>query len=87
VIRLGDVKTLTSPNTPRLERPEWIDANTATRIFSLSRATLYRLVEDGRIRSSSLRTRGQLKGRRLFSYDSIAALIERSATGGEGGAE
>ena len=63
--------------------PEWIDAKAARAIFCLSRATLYRLAEAGRIRTTSLRERGQVKGRRLFSYDSIKALLESRATGGE----
>lgn len=64
-------------------RPEWADAKGIQRIFGLSRSTLYRLTEEGKIRSSSLRERGKLRGKRLFSCDSVAGLIESRATGGE----
>jgi hypothetical protein len=39
------------------------------------------LAEEGKIKSSSLRERGKLRGKRLFSFDSIAAYIERMAGG------
>lgn len=73
-----------TPNGPQ-RRPEWLDAKGATEIFTLSRATLYRLAEAGKIRTTSLRERGKLKGRRLFNYDSIRQFLESRATGGEGG--
>lgn len=85
MIKLGGVKTLTPPPPSQQHRPEWIDANAARTIFTLSRATLYRLAEAGKIRTTSLRERGKLKGRRLFSYDSLSRFMESRATGGEGG--
>ncbi len=88
MIKLGGVKTLTPPSRPPIldhpYRPEWIDAVAVRAIFTLSRATLYRLAEAGKIRTTSLRERGKLKGRRLFSYDSIRQFLESRATGGEG---
>lgn len=62
--------------------PEWIDAKLAKRLFSIGRTTLYELAAAGRIRTSSLRERGKLRGKRLFSYDSVKAYIESRATGG-----
>lgn len=62
--------------------PEWIDARLAKKIFSIGRTTLYDLAAAGRIKTSSLRERGKLRGKRLFSYDSIRAYIESRATGG-----
>lgn len=67
-------------------RPEWADAKGINRIFGLGRTTLYRLEADGKIRSSSLRARGKLRGKRLYSCDSVAAFIEKMATDGEGAA-
>lgn len=64
-------------------QPEWIDAKLAKKIFSIGRTTLYELAAAGRIKTSSLRQRGKLRGKRLFSYDSIKAHIESCATGGE----
>lgn len=63
-------------------QPEWIDAKLAKQLFSLSRTTLYELVAAGRIRTVSLRERGKLRGKRLFSYDSIKEFLEKRATGG-----
>lgn len=66
-------------------RPEWCDAKAVRALFGITRTTLYRLSEDGKIRTSSLRERGKLRGKRLFSCDSIAAYIEKCATSGNGG--
>jgi hypothetical protein len=62
-------------------RPEWADARTVKTVFGIGRSTLYRLADEGKIRTSSLRERGKLRGKRLFGMDSIAVLIERHATG------
>ena len=64
-------------------RPEWGDAKAVQSRFGICKSTLYRLTEDGKIRSSSLRERGKLRGKRLFSMDSVAAYIESMASGGE----
>jgi hypothetical protein len=71
-----------SPHLPSI-RIEWADAKTIARAFGLCRSTLYRLADEGKIRTSSLRERGKLRGKRLFSMDSIAQFIESRATGGE----
>lgn len=65
-------------------RPEWGDAKAVQCRFGICKSTLYRLTDEGKIRSSSLRERGKLRGKRLFSMDSVAAFIESMATGGEG---
>ncbi len=69
--------------SPPNHRPEWADAKTIQRIFGIGKSTLYRLVDEGKIRSSSLRERGRLRGKRLFSTDSVAMFIESRASGGE----
>lgn len=73
----------TSQRMPSRERPEWIDARGARSAFFLCRSTLYRLADEGKIRTTSLRERGKVRGKRLFSYDSIAAFLESRATGGD----
>lgn len=73
----------TSQRMPARERPEWIDAKGARAAFYLCRSTLYRLADEGKIRTTSLRDRGKLRGKRLFSYDGILALLESRASGGE----
>ena len=66
--------TITRPT-----RPEWADSKNITRIFGIGKSTLYRLEAEGKIRSSSLRERGKLRGKKLFSCDSVAAYIEKMA--------
>jgi len=58
-------------------RPEWADAKNITRIFGIGKSTLYRLEAEGKIRSSSLREPGKLRGKNLFSCDSVASYIEK----------
>lgn len=65
-----------------MTRREWGDAKAVHASFGLGKSTLYRLSEEGKIKSSSLRERNKLRGKRLFNFDSIAAYIERMATGG-----
>ena len=63
---------------------EWIDANEAKRIFGLGKTSLYKLKNEGRIRTSNICERGKTKGKRLFFYDSLKKIIEENAEGGEG---
>ena len=44
----------------------------------LSRAKLYELASNGRIKSHSLRAPGQVKGTRLFNLESILGYIQNS---------
>lgn len=60
-------------------KPEWIRIPQATTIFGVGRSKLYELIGAGKIKSTSLRERGQTRGTRLISYDSLADYIEKSA--------
>jgi predicted site-specific integrase-resolvase len=64
-------------------RPEWGDSKVVNQHFGISRSVLYRLFAEGKIKSTSLRERGKLRGKRLFSLDSVAALLESRAVGGD----
>jgi hypothetical protein len=55
--------------------PEFADHKGARVLFSLSRASLYRLAGEGKIKSVSVRNRGSLRGKRLFDCDSIRRFI------------
>lgn len=59
--------------------PIWIRApKSGTELLTgLSRAKLYQLAADNRIRSVSFREPGQVKGTRLFNLESILTEIER----------
>lgn len=81
----GKSASTTMATTLETNRPEWASAKTINQMFGLSRSTLYRLEADGKIRTSSLRERGKLKGKKLFNCDSVAAYIEKMATGPEVG--
>jgi hypothetical protein len=74
---------MTAKSFPTPTRPEWGDCRTIHTHFGLSKSTLYRLADEGKIRTSSLRERGKLRGKRLFSLDSVAAFIESRVTGGK----
>jgi len=66
----------TTPNTARIDRPEWGDARTVHATFGLGKSTLYRAHAEGKIRAVSMRERGKLRGKKLWNLDSIAAWIE-----------
>lgn len=59
--------------------PEFADHQTARKLFGLSRSYLYKLAEERRIRSVSIRKPGALKGRRLFDCASIREYINSAA--------
>jgi hypothetical protein len=63
--------------------PEWIDARRANHIFTLCKSSLYRIAAEGKIRTASLKDRGKLRGKRLFSTDSIVSYLESRASGGD----
>lgn len=65
-------------------KPEWLREKDAARIFGLSPTTLYRLRIAGEIRTTLIRRRNSVKGIRLYNFDSLAAHMEKSASGGQG---
>ena len=54
---------------------EFLDAVGVQARFSIRRSLLYELHNGGHIKSVSLRRRGQSRGKRLFSVDSIRAFL------------
>ena len=56
--------------------PEFIRVAEAVKRFGLSKAKIYQLIANGKINTSCLRDRGQVKGTRLIQYDSLKGLIE-----------
>jgi hypothetical protein len=55
--------------------PEFLDASGVQARFSIRRSSLYELHNGGHIKSVSLRRRGQSRGKRLFSVDSIREFL------------
>ena len=63
-------------------RPEFTDHKGAKVIFGFSRAHLYNLTKEGKIRSVCIRKPGAIRGRRLFDCESIRAFLNKHAVGG-----
>ena len=60
-------------------RPEWLRIPSAVRIFGISRTKLYELISQRKIKSVSLRERGQVRGTRLLNYDSLVDYLDQLA--------
>lgn len=60
---------------------EWISIKQATHLFSIGRSSLYALLGEKKIKSICLRIRGQERGKRLLSAESLRLFLE---AGGEG---
>jgi hypothetical protein len=72
----------TPPNSsPTL--PEWLRVSEACTYSRLSKPKLYQLLNRGLIKSCSLKERGQIKGTRLISSDSLRLFLQSRASGGE----
>jgi hypothetical protein len=67
------------PATPR----EWLRVKEACEYSRMSKAALYARLNRGLIKSVSLKERGQVKGTRLISFDSLRAFLESRSSGGE----
>lgn len=64
-------------------KPEWIRVKDVPKFFGLGRTATYELIAANKIKTVSMRKRGQKHATRLISYDSLSALLESLATGGE----
>lgn len=60
---------------------EWLTIKDASRLFSIGRSSLYNLLNEGKLRSVSLRIRGNLRGKRLISAESLRMLMESGTEG------
>ncbi len=64
-------------------KPEWLRIQQASALFGVGRTKLYELIGSGRIKTVSMRERGQTRGTRLISYDSLSEYLESQASGGD----
>ena len=55
--------------------PEFVDCKGLEAGWGIKRSLAYQLLNDGKIKSVSLRRRGQSRGKRLFSVDSIRQFL------------
>lgn len=60
---------------PSLPDPEFVDCRGLEHMFGIKRSLAYQLLGDGAIKGVSLRRRGQTRGKRLFSVDSVRAYL------------
>lgn len=67
--------SLSTLRADQMAGPEFVGYKDARMMFGLSRTHLYKLGKEGLIRTVSLRGRGTTRGRRLYSVDSIRALL------------
>lgn len=74
-----------STETNALPR-EWLRIKEACEFSRVSKPKLYDLINRGLIKSVSLRERGQIKGTRLVSFDSLRDFLRSRMTGGESSA-
>lgn len=63
--------------------PEFGDSKIVRKMFSLSRAHLYRLGAEGKIKSCVLRQRGCTRGRRLWYLPSVRSYLHSNMEGCE----
>ena len=73
---MNDAITAQEPDN---QRPEWLRIPSAVKIFGISRTKLYELIGQQKIKSVSLRERGQVRGTRLLSYDSLMEYLDQLA--------
>ncbi len=75
-------KALAPAAAPQIT-PEWIRVSEACQFARVSKPVIYDWMNRGLIKNFSSRERGQIKGTRLISFDSLKRFIESRATGGE----
>jgi hypothetical protein len=65
-------------------QPEWLKVRDAARLVSLSVPTIYNLVNEGLVKSVSLRRPGMIRGARLISVDSLRGYLSSLPSGAAG---
>ena len=80
-IETGEHPAITVPliggatRPPQHIDPEFVDCKGLEAGWGIKRSLAYQLLADGKIKGVSLRRRGQSRGKRLFSVDSIRAFL------------
>ena len=59
-----------------MEPLRWLRVEEAARTRGISRSILYEFIRDGKVKSSLLRKKGNVRGIRLISAESLDAYIE-----------
>jgi hypothetical protein len=80
-IKTGEHPAITVPLIGGAVRPpqhidaEFVDCRGLEAGWGIKRSLAYQLLADGAIKGVSLRRRGQLRGKRLFSVDSVREFL------------
>lgn len=64
------------------EPAKWLRISEAARLYQISRSRLYELINDGTVRSASLKKRHHVRGSRRLLAASLDDYFARHATGG-----
>jgi hypothetical protein len=70
-------KTTAPLSTATHLNPEFVDCKGLEAGWGIKRSLAYQLLADGSIKGVSLRGRGQLRGKRLFSVDSVREFLRK----------
>ena len=80
-IKTGERPAVTVPliggavRPPQHIDPEFVDFRGLEAGWGIKRSLAYQLLADGKIQGVSLRRRNQIRGKRLFSVDSVRAFL------------
>jgi len=77
------MKAATTPTEVPSPAVEWLRVSEACEYARVSKPVIYDWMNRGWIKNVSLRQRGQVKGVRLVSFDSLRTFLESRATGGD----
>jgi hypothetical protein len=88
-VKTGEHPATTVPLSEAAARPsrvdpEFVDCKGLEAGWGIKRSLAYQLLADGKIRGVSLRRRGQLRGKRLFSVDSVRKFLRSQMENGGG---
>jgi hypothetical protein len=72
-----------SVRPPQHIDPEFVDCKGLEAGWGIKRSLAYQLLNDGKIRGVSLRRRNQIRGKRLFSVDSVRAFLREQMEAGK----
>ncbi len=87
-IKTGEHPAITVPliggatRPPQHIDPEFVDCRGLEAGWGIKRSLAYQLLADGAIKGVSLRRRGQLRGKRLFSVDSVRKFLRSQMENG-----
>jgi len=68
-------KTIAPVRGPSHPDPEFVDCKGLETGWGIKRSLAYQLLADNKIKGVSLRRRGAVRGKRLFSVDSVRAFL------------